>query len=262
MAATASPRIRRVQRSSLALLVVCTALNYIDRSTLAVANPLIRKDLGLSIADMGLLLSAFLWAYAAFQLPAGALVDRFGPRRMLGLGVFVWSVAQALGGLVGGFWQFTGARIFLGLGESPQFSALVRVVRDWYNVRERGLPTGIALCGSKLGPAIAPPLLTILMLTFSWRWMFTIMGLVGVGVAIVWYAVYREPREVALTPDEIAYLNEGETTQVEERVTWADWKHLFAYGRHGAWCWAFSERFTWVGSIRLGCPATSNSNGI
>jgi MFS family permease len=229
MAATASPRIRRVQRSSLALLVVCTALNYIDRSTLAVANPLIRRDLGLSIADMGLLLSAFLWAYAAFQLPAGALVDRFGPRRMLGLGVFVWSVAQALGGLVGGFWQFTGARIFLGLGESPQFSALVRVVRDWYNVRERGLPTGIALCGSKLGPAIAPPLLTILMLTFSWRWMFAIMGLVGVGVAVLWYAVYREPREVHLTSDEIAYLNEGETAQVEERVTWADWKHLFAY---------------------------------
>jgi MFS family permease len=155
MTATASPRIRPVQRSSLALLVVCTALNYVDRSTLAVANPLIRKDLGLSISDMGLLLSAFLWAYAAFQLPAGALVDRFGPRRMPGLGVFVWSLAQALGGLVGGLWQFTGARIFLGLGESPQFTAIVRVVRDWYNVRERGLPTCIALCGSKLGPAIA-----------------------------------------------------------------------------------------------------------
>jgi MFS family permease len=229
MAATASPRVKRIQRSSVTLLLVCAALNYIDRSTLAVANPLIRKDLGLSIADMGLLLSAFLWAYAAFQLPAGALVDRFGPRRMLGLGVFVWSVAQGLGGLVGGFWQFTGARVFLGLGESPQFSALVRVVRDWYNVRERGMPTGIALCGSKLGPAIAPPLLTLLMLSFTWRWMFVIMGGVGVLVSVVWYAFYREPRDVALTAAEIEYLNEGEVTQAAERVTWADWKQLFAY---------------------------------
>jgi len=181
-AVTASPRLRRIQRSSVALLVLGCAVNYVDRSTLAIANPLIRHDLGLSIADMGLLLSAFLWAYAAFQLPAGALVDRLGPRKLLGLGIFIWSIAQAGGGLVGSFWQFVIARVFLGLGESPQFSGLVRVVRDWFNVRERGLPTGIGLCGSKLGPAIAPPLLTVLMLAFGWRWMFIIMG--GVGVAV------------------------------------------------------------------------------
>ena len=228
-AVTASPRLKRIQRTSVALLVLGCALNYVDRSTLAIANPLIRKDLGLSIADMGLLLSAFLWAYAAFQLPAGALVDRLGPRKLLGAGIFIWSLAQALGGLVGGFWQFVGARVFLGMGESPQFSGLVRVVRDWFNVRERGLPTGIGLCGSKLGPAIAPPLLTVLMLAFGWRWMFVIMGGVGIGVAILWYAVYREPREVALTEDEKAYLTDGEAQQVADRVTWADWKQLFAY---------------------------------
>ena len=159
---TASARIKRIQRNSIALLTLGCAVNYVDRSTLAIANPLIRHDLGLSIAQMGLLLSAFLWAYAAFQLPAGALVDRLGPRRMLGAGMFVWSLAQALGGVVGNFGEFVAARVFLGLGESPQFSGLVRVVRDWYNVRERGLPTGIALCGSKLGPAIAPLVLTAL----------------------------------------------------------------------------------------------------
>jgi MFS family permease len=228
-AATASPRLKRIQRSSVALLVLGCALNYVDRSSLSIANPLIRKDLGLTIADMGMLLSAFLWAYAVFQLPAGALVDRLGPRKLLGAGIFVWSLAQALGGLVGGFWQFVGARVFLGVGESPQFSGLVRVVRDWFNVRERGLPTGISLSGSKLGPAIAPPLLTALMLAFGWRWMFLIVGVVGIGVAILWYAVYREPREVALTDDEKAYLTDGEAHQVADRVTWADWKQLFAY---------------------------------
>jgi MFS family permease len=226
---TASARIRRIQRNSIGLITLGCAVNYIDRSTLAVANPLIRHDLGFSIAEMGLLLSAFLWAYAAFQLPAGALVDRLGPRKLLGAGMFVWSIAQALGGLVGGFWQFTGARIFLGLGESPQFSGLVRVVRDWYNVRERGMPTGIGLCGSKLGPAVAPLILTTLMLSFGWRWMFIVMGAVGIGVSLVWYAVYREPSEVDLTAEEKAYLSDGEVVTTAERVTWADWKHLFAY---------------------------------
>src|SRR3954468_3410652 len=95
----ASPRIRTVQRTVLALLVISGAVNYVDRATLSIANPLIRQDLGLSIADMGLLLSAFLWAYAFSQLPGGALTDRLGPRRLLGLGLFVWSLAQGAAGV-------------------------------------------------------------------------------------------------------------------------------------------------------------------
>src|SRR3954466_11258753 len=73
---TAPASIRTRQRTALIMLVVAGTLNYLDRSTLSIANPLIRQELGLSIADMGLLLSAFLWAYAFAQLPGGALVDR------------------------------------------------------------------------------------------------------------------------------------------------------------------------------------------
>jgi MFS family permease len=229
IAVKASPRVKRIQRTAVTLLVLGCTLNYVDRAALAVANPLIRHDLGFSIAGMGMLLSAFLWAYAFSQLPAGALVDRFGPRILLGAGIAVWSVAQAAGGLVNSFWQFAGARALLGIGEAPQFSGLIRVVRDWHNVRERGLPTGIALAGSKIGPAIAPPLLTVLMLTCGWRWMFVIMGVLGVIFAIVWYALYRNVSEVELTEDEHAYLTEGEAAQTTERVTFADWKRLFRY---------------------------------
>src|SRR4051794_3826070 len=87
--------IRRRQRTALIMLVFAGTLNYLDRSTLSIANPLIRQELGLSIADMGLLLSAFLWAYAFAQLPGGALVDRIGPHRLLGTGLGLWSLAQA-----------------------------------------------------------------------------------------------------------------------------------------------------------------------
>src|SRR6201996_9819852 len=84
------PLIRAMQRRSVALLVAAAVLNYFDRSALAVANPLIRADLHLSVAQMGLLLSAFLWAYAFSQLPIGALLDRVGPRRVLGAGPVLW----------------------------------------------------------------------------------------------------------------------------------------------------------------------------
>lgn len=82
--ATASriTRLNSAQRYGLMLVFTIGVLNYIDRGTLSVANPLIRRDRGVSIAEMGVLLSAFLWPYAFFLLPSGGLVDRFGPRRM------------------------------------------------------------------------------------------------------------------------------------------------------------------------------------
>src|SRR6202051_5001884 len=100
---TATRRLKSIQIAALAMLVMAGVINYVDRASLAVANPLIREDLGLSIADMGYLLSAFLWAYAFAQLPTGAMVDRLGPRILLTCGLGLWSLAQVLGGLVRGF---------------------------------------------------------------------------------------------------------------------------------------------------------------
>ena len=97
-----SPRIKAIQRRAIILLIAGGALNYVDRATLSVANKVIQDELGIPVAQMGLLLSAFLWAYAFSQLPIGALIDRYGPRRLLGLGLFGWSVAQAAGGIVNG----------------------------------------------------------------------------------------------------------------------------------------------------------------
>ena len=221
--------IRRRQRSALIMLVIAGTLNYLDRSTLSIANPLIRQELGLSIADMGLLLSAFLWAYAFAQLPGGALVDRVGPHRLLGAGLALWSIAQAAAGLVTSFWQFSIARIFLGLGEAPMFSSAVRVVRDWYNVRDRGLPTGIWNCTSSLGPAIAPPILTALMIGLGWRWMFGIMGVVGIAVAATWFLLYRDPTEAHFTDEQQHYLTEGEEPRNNDPVRLAEWLGLFRF---------------------------------
>src|ERR1700691_1336219 len=137
-AMTATARIKSVQRAALAMLVMAGVINYVDRATLAVANLLIRDDLHLSIADMGYLLSAFLWAYAFAQLPTGAMVDKLGPRLLLTCGLTLWSFAPLLGGLVQGFGQFFGARVLLGIGEAPQFPTCARVVRAGSIQRSRG----------------------------------------------------------------------------------------------------------------------------
>ena len=225
----ATPKVKSIQRTALAMLVVAGAVNYIDRATLAVANPLIREELGLSISQMGYLLSAFLWSYAFSQLPTGAMVDKLGPRRLLTVGLSLWSLAQLLGGLVNSFNQFFAARLLLGVGEAPQFPTGARVVRDWFNPRDRGLATGIFNCASTLGTAIALPLLTFLMLTFGWRATFVIMGVAGLLVALVWFALYRDPKNVALTAEETAYRTEGDPPGQRTEVTLREWKLLFRF---------------------------------
>lgn len=223
-----SPKVRRMQRLALALLLVTGAINYLDRQTLAIGNPEIRAELGLTVEQMGYLLAAFSLSYAFAQLPTGGLVDKIGPRKLLGIGLTIWSVAQGFAGFVSGYTQFFYARIVLGIGEAPQFPTGARVVSNWFNVRDRGLPTGIFNSASTLGPALAPPLLTWLMLTWGWRAMFIAMGVLGVLAAIIWYAAYRDPGETGITAADQAAISEGEPPRTAG-VSFAQWLRLFRF---------------------------------
>src|SRR6202012_3042732 len=146
----------------------------------------------------------FLWAYAFSQLPVGALIDRLGPRKILTWGLALWSGAQLLCGVVTNMTQFFLARMLLGLGEAPQFPSAGRVVRDWFPVRERGFATGIFNSASTFGTGLAA-----LVLAFGWRWMFIIMGILGLVVAVFWFVLYREPAQMNLTATEDRYRSEG-----------------------------------------------------
>jgi len=211
------------------MLVVCGTINYLDRGALSVANPAIRGDLNISLGEMGVLLSAFAWSYALVQLPIGGLVDRVGPRVLLGVGMALWSLAQAISGLVRSFSQFIWARIFLGVGEAPQYPTSARVVSNWFAVRDRGVPTGVYNAASPLGTALAPPLLTLLMLSFNWRWMFVAMGVVGLIAAWIWTLLYRDPDVSGLSAEEHAYLAYGSAPETPAKPTFAEWRSLFAY---------------------------------
>jgi sugar phosphate permease len=223
------PRVRRYQTVALAMLVLSGTINYLDRGALSIANPLIRTEMGVSIGQMGLLLSAFAWSYALAQLPVGGLVDRAGPRVLLGLGITLWSLAQGAGGMVMSYSQFIWARIFLGVGEAPQYPTAARVVSNWFARSDRGLPTGIFNAASPLGTALAPPLLTLLMLYLGWRAMFIAMGVVGLAAALIWVVVYRDPAAVSLTTEDSAYLTSGEVEVAPPRTTFAEWRGLFAH---------------------------------
>lgn len=223
------PNIRRSQTLALVMLVVCGVINYLDRATLAVANEYIRADLGLSLGEMGVLLSAFSWSYALCQLPVGALVDKIGPRWLLGAGLVLWSVAQAAGGFAATFGYFVVARIILGIGEAPQFPSAARVVSNWFPLRSRGTPTGVYNSASPLGVALAPLLLPPLIAATSWHWAFFVTGGLGLVAAVVWVSLYRDPVREQLSAEERAYLEEGEGGQAVSKTSFAAWCALFRY---------------------------------
>ena len=224
----AAGRVRRRRSIALALLVITGVINYVDRSTLSIAEQPISEELGLSKGEMGILLSAFSWSYAFAQLPTGALVDKVGPRILLAVGLALWSVAQACGGLVTSMRQFVATRIVLGIGEAPQFPTGARVVSNWYHVRERGLPTGIFNSSSSLGPALAPPILTALMAAFGWRRMFFVMGAAGIVAAVAWYIFYRDPQRAGLSQADLRSLRADEPASSGD-VSVAHWLRLFRH---------------------------------
>lgn len=221
-----SARLTKVQNTALILLVFSGLINYLDRSTLSIANSAVRSEMGLSASQMGLLLSAFSLPYAFAQLPMGVLLDKLGARVTLGFGMLLWSIAQLAGGFVRTVNQFFIARLLLGVGEAPQFPAGAKVFSDWFALKERGRPTGIFVASTTIAPALAPPVLTALMFSVGWRGMFIVMGAAGILVAIAWYSIYRDRREVPLTVDEIAYLEDGQPPD-DRPMTAAEWRGLF-----------------------------------
>lgn len=233
-----SPLLQRRRWVALTLLVISGTVNYLDRGTLSVANVVIQKELGVSSAQMGLLLSAFALAYAFSQLPVGLLIDRFGPRWVLSLGIALWSGAQVVCGFMTSFTQIFTARLALGICESPQYPTAARVTANWFSQRDRGLPTGVFNTASMIGSALSPLLLTVLMLSYGWRWMFVIMGAAGLLIAVLWFAIYRDPEQVTLTETDRLYLVREANPAVRGSAL-ANWRRLF--GHSTVWGMVFGQ---------------------
>lgn len=206
------------------LILIGAVINYLDRSNLAIANTLIEEEFGLNATEMGALLSAFLLPYAFANLPAGWLVDKLGVRKLFGGAIALWSFISLLLPFAG-FKVFYCLRAGLGVAESPFFPAATKAVNTWFTKDDRGLPLAIVNTGSQIANAIAPPLLTTLIILFDWKTMFIIIALLGFVVALVWFLTYRDPHI-----DELKALAEKNTDELlGQEAEQVGWLALFRY---------------------------------
>jgi sugar phosphate permease len=175
----------------LGLICLMYLITYLDRVIISNTAPEIRTEFGFDSKTMGWIFSSFVLAYALFQVPGGWLSERFGPRAVLAGLVAYWSLMTAAVGLATGSLSFMILLFLVGTGEAGAFPGATRAMQLWYPRRERGFCQGFTHSASRLGAAVAPPIIGAIILTLGWRWAFYICGLVGSVWSLAWYVSYR-----------------------------------------------------------------------
>jgi ACS family hexuronate transporter-like MFS transporter len=242
-----------------ALLLLATTINYIDRQALSFVmtdDAFKRTLLGLSAGSLltdehiklfriqvGLIDSAFKAAYAIGFLLVGWLIDRIGTKKGFSVGIAIWSIASIATAFASTAGQFTAIRAVLGLGEAANFPSAMKAISEWFPKKVRSTATGLLNAGSNMGVIATALLVPFLMQQFGWRMAFLLSAGLGVLMLVIWWLSYSRPEEAKnLSPAEYNYIMDG---RAQEHVTRQDrqlsWKQLLSYRQ--TWVFCFGKIF-------------------
>jgi MFS family permease len=226
----------------LSLLVVSVTINYIDRSNLSIAASLLAGELHLTPEKIGLLLSSFFWTYAAMQIVAGWLIDRYSVYWIFAGGFFIWSLATTLTGLAGGFATIFALRLLLGVGESVAYPAYSKIIARGFTEENRGLANGLIDAGSKAGPALGLMIGGAIVGAYGWRPLFISVGLISMLWLLPWAWVARRATRPSSDSVALSGLEEGPglIEIAGQRSAWGTFLCLFC----GNYVWYFL--LTWL----------------
>lgn len=206
----------RVRWTIVAMLFIITTINYADRATLSLAAPSLIEDLALDPLQLGIVFSAFGWAYVLGQVPGGWLLDRYGAPRVYFWSITLWSLFTLAQGTV--VWM-SGAvaisalfafRFLMGFAEAPSFPGNSRIVASWFPAQERGTAAAIFNSGQYFATVVFAPIMGAIIHFAGWPWVFAFMGSVGLIGAAIWTRVVHEPKKhPRLKPAELHYIASG-----------------------------------------------------
>ena len=171
---------------ALALLAILGVINFIDRSNLSIAAPLLQNELRISVSQLGVLLSAFFCAYTAMQFVSGWIVDRFDANRVIAVGYLLWSLATAATGLVRGFAMLLAMRLVLGIGESVMVPCYSKILSFHLPEHHRGFANGVLQGAVRFGPAVGTLGVGLLIAKYGWRPAFIGIGLMSLAWLPAW----------------------------------------------------------------------------
>ncbi|WP_091904074.1 MFS transporter [Chitinasiproducens palmae] len=237
----------------LAIFCAMSFILYLDRVNLAAAAGPIKAELGLSNTTLGLAFSAFGYTYAIFQLVGGWVADRFGARRTLLVCGSLWVVATIATGMIGGLVSLCLARLLLGVGEGAALPAQARAITNWVAKPQRGMVQGLTHSFSRLGNAVAPPLVAVLIALHSWRAAFFVVGAMTAVWLVIWFLYYRDdPRQhPGVSQAELARLPIAETLAANDAEPRARWGAILrrmrpTIGVYFCMVWSNTLFFSWM----------------
>lgn len=175
-----------------AALALLSWITYLDRAAISSVKDPISAELGLNDKAMGAVFSAFALGYALGQIPSGWAADRFGPRLLLTMVVALWSLLTGFTGLVQTFTALLVVRFLFGLAEAGAYPGTARAFYNWLPSSEHGRANGAVFAASRIGAALAFPLMAELLEHGSWRFTFYLLAIPGLLWAFLWYAFFRE----------------------------------------------------------------------
>ena len=205
------------------LLIICLMylILYVDRVNISTAAPLIKADLNLSNTELGLAFTAFAYPYALFQLIGGYFGDKFGARLTLFVCGLIVCAATAATGAVGGLLSLFAARLALGIGEGATFPTATRAMAAWVPERNWGFAQGITHSCARIGNAVTPPLIAVLVGLVSWRGAFVVLALFSLIWVLIWWWNFRDvPTAPPLTSKELAALPARGRSSAAKTVPW------------------------------------------
>lgn len=183
-------------RSVVALLLFFAGmLNYLDRAALSVMAPLVKKDLNIDDAQMGILFSCFFIGYCLFCFLGGWGADRFGPRKVFGWAAAIWSLFCGATALAGTFTHLLIVRVLFGIGEGPMGTTTNKSISNWFPRKEVGRAVGFTNAGQPLGAAVAAPVVGLVGLHFGWRVSFIVIAVLGFVWLGFWLWLFRDKPE-------------------------------------------------------------------
>jgi MFS transporter, ACS family, hexuronate transporter len=196
------------------LLMVGSIVNYLTRSTLAVAAPTVLKDLAISEQQYSWILSAFQIAIM-MQPFCGYVMDTIGLKAGFAIFAVAWSFVSMAHGLAANWQTLFGLRALLGFAEGSANPAGMKATSEWFPAAERGLAGGFFNMGASLGSMLAAPLVAWAILTHSWQFAFVLTGVIGLVWAGLWLTFYHSPsKHPVLSAREREHILSGQETHL------------------------------------------------
>src|SRR6266566_9347357 len=207
----------KIRHLTLFSLCLMAFILYIDRVNISVAGPFMRKEMGLSPTQLGVIFSAFAYSYAFMQIPGGWLADKFGPRASLAVLSALWSVATVMTGVATGVSALIVWRFLVGVGEGGAFAAATRAFLHWMPISRRGFAQGLTHGASRLGGAVTPPIVVAIVIASGWRQSFLALGVASLAWTVGWLLFFRDsPADHRwMTREELVELGFDSTRPIE-----------------------------------------------